>query len=171
MRLKSKPVWVLVCRFRSNVSLKPLPQNVHKYLLISEWHLECRLSSLCKANFCNNNSTEVTQIKVYPKKKLYSFRGQKLLSAKRQFQFCCCRWSVSKKKKKTGMLIYNFKCCSFFMTNIKFERFCFFCYVFLKKFCCLNTNWNQNFLFLIYIDNSLKCKKKKNLQKKEHWLE
>lgn len=42
----SSPVWVLVCLFRSNVSLKPLPQNVQRYLLVSLWHFICLFSSL-----------------------------------------------------------------------------------------------------------------------------
>lgn len=41
------PVCVLVCLFKSNVSLNPLPQNVHKYRLISEWHFMCRFKSRC----------------------------------------------------------------------------------------------------------------------------
>lgn len=44
------PVWVRVWRLRSNVSLKPLPQNVHKYLLMSEWHLMWRLRRRCRGN-------------------------------------------------------------------------------------------------------------------------
>lgn len=39
------PVWVLVCRLRSNVSLNPLPQNVHRYRLTSLWHFMWRLSN------------------------------------------------------------------------------------------------------------------------------
>ena len=32
------PVCVRVCLFKSKVSLNPLPQNVHKYRFVSEWH-------------------------------------------------------------------------------------------------------------------------------------
>ena len=42
------PVCVLVCLFKSNVSLKPFPQKVHRYRLTSLWHFMCRLRSLCK---------------------------------------------------------------------------------------------------------------------------
>lgn len=45
------PVCVLVCLLRSNVSLNPLPQNVHKYRFTSEWHFICRFKSLCKLKF------------------------------------------------------------------------------------------------------------------------
>ena len=40
------PVWVRVCRFKSKVSLNPLPQKVHKYLLESLWHFMCRFNNL-----------------------------------------------------------------------------------------------------------------------------
>lgn len=42
---------VLVCLFRSNVSLKPFPQKVQRYRLTSEWHFICRFKSLCKLKF------------------------------------------------------------------------------------------------------------------------
>lgn len=35
-------------RLRSKVSLKPLPQKVHRYRLTSEWHFMWRFRSLCK---------------------------------------------------------------------------------------------------------------------------
>lgn len=44
------PVWVLVCLFKSKVSLKPFPQNVHKYLFMSEWHFICLFSRRWSAN-------------------------------------------------------------------------------------------------------------------------
>lgn len=44
------PVCVLVCRFKSNVSLKPLPQNVHRYRLTSLWHFICLFSRRCRLN-------------------------------------------------------------------------------------------------------------------------
>lgn len=43
------PVCVRVCLLRSKVSLKPFPQKVQRYLLMSEWHFMCRLSRRCKA--------------------------------------------------------------------------------------------------------------------------
>jgi hypothetical protein len=46
---QDSPVCVLVCLFRSKVSLKPFPQKVHKYLLTSEWHFMCLLRRRCKA--------------------------------------------------------------------------------------------------------------------------
>jgi len=46
----SLPVCVRVCRLRSNVSLKPLPQSVQRYLLMSLWHLTCRLNMRCWGN-------------------------------------------------------------------------------------------------------------------------
>ena len=42
------PVWVRVCLFKSKVSLKPLPQKVQRYLLVSLWHFICLFNSLCK---------------------------------------------------------------------------------------------------------------------------
>ena len=42
------PVWVLVCLFRSNVSLNPFPQKVQRYLLVSLWHFMCLLRRRCK---------------------------------------------------------------------------------------------------------------------------
>lgn len=44
------PVCVRVCLFKSNVSLKPLPQKVHRYRLTSEWHLRWRFSRRAKVN-------------------------------------------------------------------------------------------------------------------------
>lgn len=44
------PVCVLVCRFKSNVSLKPLPQNVHRYRLTSLWHFICLFNKRCRLN-------------------------------------------------------------------------------------------------------------------------
>lgn len=44
------PVCVLVWRLRSNVSLNPFPQNVHKYRLTSLWHFICLFNSRCKPN-------------------------------------------------------------------------------------------------------------------------
>lgn len=41
------PVCVRVCRFKSNVSLNPLPQKVHRYRLTSEWHFMCLFNSRC----------------------------------------------------------------------------------------------------------------------------
>lgn len=41
---------VRVCRFRSNVSLKPLPQNVHRYRFMSEWHFMWRFRRRCSVN-------------------------------------------------------------------------------------------------------------------------
>lgn len=39
-----------MCLFRSNVSLKPFPQNVHRYRLTSEWHFICLLRRRWRAN-------------------------------------------------------------------------------------------------------------------------
>lgn len=47
-RLNTKlclPVWVLVWRFKSKVSLNPLPQNVHRYLFTSLWHFMWRFNN------------------------------------------------------------------------------------------------------------------------------
>lgn len=44
------PVCVLVCRFKSNVSLKPFPQNVHRYRLTSLWHFMCLFNKRCRLN-------------------------------------------------------------------------------------------------------------------------
>ena len=44
------PVCVRVCRFRSKVSLNPLPQKVQRYRFTSLWHFMCRLSSRCSVN-------------------------------------------------------------------------------------------------------------------------
>ena len=44
------PVWVRVWRLRSKVSLKPFPQNVHKYLFVSEWHFMWRFNNLWRLN-------------------------------------------------------------------------------------------------------------------------
>lgn len=38
------PVCVRTCLLRSNVSLKPLPQKLHRCLLVSLWHLTCLFS-------------------------------------------------------------------------------------------------------------------------------
>ena len=50
MFVKFLPVCVLVWRFRSKVSLKPFPQKVQRYLLVSLWHFMCRFSSRCRVN-------------------------------------------------------------------------------------------------------------------------
>ena len=39
-----------MCRFRSKVSLNPLPQNVHRYRFVSLWHFICRFNNLCRLN-------------------------------------------------------------------------------------------------------------------------
>lgn len=44
----ASPVWVRTCRFRSKVSLKPLPQKVHRCRFTWLWHLRWRLSMRCK---------------------------------------------------------------------------------------------------------------------------
>jgi len=44
------PVCVLVWRFKSNVSLKPLPQNVHRYRLTSLWHFICLFNKRWRLN-------------------------------------------------------------------------------------------------------------------------
>lgn len=44
----SSPVCVRTCLFRSKVSLKPLPQKVHRCLFTWLWHLRCRLSMRCR---------------------------------------------------------------------------------------------------------------------------
>ena len=46
--VKNVPVWVRVCLFKSKVSLKPLPQKVQRYRLVSLWHFMCRFKSRCK---------------------------------------------------------------------------------------------------------------------------
>lgn len=43
------PVCVRVCLFKSNVSLNPLPQNVQRYRLMSEWHFMCLFSKRWRA--------------------------------------------------------------------------------------------------------------------------
>ena len=43
-------MWVLVCLFRSKVSLKPLPQKVQRYRLMSLWHFMWRLSRRWRLN-------------------------------------------------------------------------------------------------------------------------
>jgi hypothetical protein len=42
------PVCVLVCRFKSNVSLKPFPQKVQRYRLTSLWHFMCLFNKRCR---------------------------------------------------------------------------------------------------------------------------
>ena len=44
------PVCVRVCLFKSKVSLNPLPQNVHKYRFVSEWHFMWRFNNLWRLN-------------------------------------------------------------------------------------------------------------------------
>lgn len=44
----SSPVCVRTCLFRSKVSLKPLPQKVHRCLFTWLWHLRWRLSMRCR---------------------------------------------------------------------------------------------------------------------------
>ena len=39
-----------MCRFRSKVSLNPLPQNVQRYRLVSLWHFMCLFNRRCSPN-------------------------------------------------------------------------------------------------------------------------
>ena len=49
------PVCVRVWRFKSKVSLNPLPQKVQRYLLTSLWHFMCLLRSLCNVKLLSQD--------------------------------------------------------------------------------------------------------------------